>query len=199
MDFHFFSTGRRCRQSTFGQFCAWHLAFLVKTQPKIVKRPDSFDFSAWTVHVDHALMHEVTIMAEALRLAVVAAQSNGAARIVKLRLRIGAMSSVVPEALRFAFDVVCRGTLAEGAVLEIEQVPAACWCASCRAEFECADLFGECPRCHEVSGELRRGRELEIASVEVIPDEVLQPRKTRYDTKDPKANGSVTPWALKRE
>jgi len=46
-------------------------------------------------------------------------------------------------------------------------VPAAGWCATCRAEFACADFFNECPRCHNVSGELRRGRELEIASVEM--------------------------------
>jgi hydrogenase nickel incorporation protein HypA/HybF len=111
-------------------------------------------------------MHEVSIMAETLRMAVDAAKSANARRILKLRLRIGSLSGVVPEALRFAFDVVCRGTMAEGAVLEIEDVPAACWCATCAAEFECADFFNECPRCHNVSGELRRGREMEIASVE---------------------------------
>ncbi len=112
-------------------------------------------------------MHEVSIMAEALRLAEDAAKSAGASRVLKLRLRIGSLSGVVPEALRFAFDVVCRGTMAEGASLEIEAVPAACWCATCRTEFECADFFSECPRCHNVSGELRRGRELDIAAVEL--------------------------------
>ena len=111
-------------------------------------------------------MHEVSIMTEALQMAMDAAKSANAYRILKLRLRIGSLSGVVPEALRFAFDVVCRGTMAEGAVLEIEGVTAACWCATCATEFECADFFNECPRCHNVSGELRRGRELEIASVE---------------------------------
>ena len=112
-------------------------------------------------------MHEVSIMTEALRMAVDAAKSADASRILKLRLRIGTLSGVVPEALRFAFDVVCRDTMAEGASLEIEAVPAACWCATCRTEFECADFFNECPRCHNVSGELRRGRELDIANVEI--------------------------------
>jgi hydrogenase nickel incorporation protein HypA/HybF len=111
-------------------------------------------------------MHEVAIMTEALRMAVDAAQSAGARRVLKLRLRIGSLSGVVPEAMRFAFDVVCRNTMAEGASLEIEAVPAACWCPGCEAEFECADFYNECPRCHNISGELRRGRELEIADVE---------------------------------
>jgi hydrogenase nickel incorporation protein HypA/HybF len=112
-------------------------------------------------------MHEVSIMAEALRMAEDAAKSAGASRVLKLRLRVGSLSGVVPDALRFAFDVVGADTLAAGATLEIEPVPAACWCATCRAEFECADFFNECPRCHNFSGELRRGRELEIASVEM--------------------------------
>jgi hydrogenase nickel incorporation protein HypA/HybF len=111
-------------------------------------------------------MHEVSIMTEALRMAVDAAKSAGASRVLKLRLRIGRLSGVVPESLQFAFDVVCLGTMAEGASLEIEAVPAACWCATCAAEFECVDFFSECPRCHNFSGELRRGRELDIASVE---------------------------------
>jgi hydrogenase nickel incorporation protein HypA/HybF len=111
-------------------------------------------------------MHEVSIMTEALRMAVEAAQSAGANRVTKLRLRIGSLSGVVPESMRFAFDVVCEGTMAGGATLEIEPVPAACWCTTCLVEFACTDLFNECPRCHNFSGELRRGQELEIAAVE---------------------------------
>lgn len=112
-------------------------------------------------------MHEVAIMTEAVRMAVDAAKSAGKSRVTGLRLRIGSLSGVVPDAMRFAFDVVCRDTRAAGAWLEIEAVPAACWCATCRTEFECADFFNECPRCHDVSGELRRGRELDIAAVEM--------------------------------
>lgn len=112
-------------------------------------------------------MHEVAIMTEAVRMAVEATKSAGASRVLKLRLRIGSLSGVVPESMRFAFDVVCHGTMADGASLEIETVPAACWCPTCRAEFACADYYNECPRCQNVSGELRRGRELEITSVEM--------------------------------
>ena len=109
-------------------------------------------------------MHEVAIMSEALRMAEEAA---GAKQILKLRLRVGALSGVVEDSLRFAFDVVSGETLAAGATLEIERVPGTCWCGTCQAEFECADFFNECPRCHVPSGELRRGRELEIAAVEI--------------------------------
>jgi hydrogenase nickel incorporation protein HypA/HybF len=112
-------------------------------------------------------MHEVSIMAEAVRMAVESAQTAGARRITGLRLRVGRLSGAVPEALQFAWDVVQRDTMAAEAQLESESIPAACWCANCQIEFECRDFFSECPRCHSVSGDLRRGRELEIASVEL--------------------------------
>lgn len=100
-------------------------------------------------------------------MAVESAQAAGAWRITGLRLRVGTLSGAVPDAMRFAWDVVSRDTIAAGARLEIDSVPPVCWCATCRAEFACADYFNECPRCHNVSGELRRGRELDIASVEM--------------------------------
>ncbi len=106
-------------------------------------------------------------MTEALRIAEDAARSAGARRIVKLRLRLGSLSGVVPDSMRFAFDVVCQDTMVAGATLEIEQVQAACWCAACQTEFACVDFFNECPSCQNPSGELRRGRELEIAAVEL--------------------------------
>lgn len=112
-------------------------------------------------------MHEVSIMAEAVRMAVESAQTAGAQRVTRLRLRVGVLSGADPEALRFAWDVVCDNTIAAGSRLDIESVAAAGWCANCEAEFACTSLFNECPRCHTVSKELRRGRELDIASVEV--------------------------------
>jgi hydrogenase nickel incorporation protein HypA/HybF len=120
----------------------------------------------WDDWLGTATMHEVSIMAEAVRLAGEAAQKSGAKRVTAVKLRVGTLSGVVPDALRFAWDVVCRATMAEDARLEIETVPAAGWCATCREEFACAEFVNECPRCHNVSGELRRGRELEIVSVE---------------------------------
>ena len=91
----------------------------------------------------------------------------GEQRITALRLRVGTLSGAVPDAMRFAWDVVSRDTIAAGARLEIESLPAAGWCAVCQVEFECADFLNECPRCHNLSGDLRRGRELDIAAVEL--------------------------------
>ena len=112
-------------------------------------------------------MHELSIMQSALSMALDQAQQAGAVRVHTIRLRIGALSGVVPDALEFAFEVLTPGTLAEGSQLAIERVPARFWCRTCTQEFQSDDMFAECPGCHRVSGELRAGREMELASLEI--------------------------------
>lgn len=112
-------------------------------------------------------MHEFSIMESALEAAVQQTRAAGASHIHRLKLRVGRLSGVVPEALRFAFEGLKGRTPAAAAILEIEEVPAAGWCRSCVAEFEAVGWNYECPRCHQPSGELRRGKELELASLEI--------------------------------
>ena len=112
-------------------------------------------------------MHELSIMQSALSLALDQARQAGAGRVQVIRLRIGALSGVVPDALEFAFEALKPGTPAQGAELAIEHVPARFWCATCRREFQSDDMLAECPECHSLSGELRAGREMELASLEV--------------------------------
>ncbi len=106
-------------------------------------------------------------MQSALSMALDQATQAGAHRVLVIRLRIGALSGVVPDALQFAFEVLAPGTLAEKAELAIECVPARFWCAACSREFVSEDLFADCPACHRPSGELRAGREMEVASMEI--------------------------------
>jgi hydrogenase nickel incorporation protein HypA/HybF len=91
----------------------------------------------------------------------------GAGRVHEIRLRIGVLSGVVPEALQFAFEALAEGTPAENGMLTIEPVPARFWCDPCNREFEAAGWFAECPDCGNASSTLRAGRELELASLEV--------------------------------
>jgi hydrogenase nickel incorporation protein HypA/HybF len=112
-------------------------------------------------------MHEVSLMTEAVRLATETARTHGATRVVRLHLCVGALSGVVPEALRFAWDVVRRDTPLADATLDIETVPGSRWCPACAAEFDCADWLTPCPRCRGPGAEARRGREMRIAAVEI--------------------------------
>jgi hydrogenase nickel incorporation protein HypA/HybF len=106
-------------------------------------------------------------MQSALEIARAQATQQGAHQIHRLRLRIGPLSGVVPEALRFAFDVVSRGTMAEGGRLEIEEIPVVCFCPGCTREFTAEGWFFECPSCGQPTAEVRQGAELELVSLEV--------------------------------
>lgn len=98
------------------------------------------------------------------------AVNHGAARVSKIVLRIGTLSGVDLDALRFAYEALTPGTVAADAVLEIEPVPARAHCSTCDASFEAGRGFiFQCPRCGDYSGDIRAGRELGIARLE-FPD-----------------------------
>ena len=114
-------------------------------------------------------MHEVGLMQRALDVALEQASQHGAQRIHTITFRIGAESGVVPEVIEMAFAIATQSTPAQGAQLVIEHVPLICFCHACVQEFQAAagDLLHTCPHCNNVGAEVRRGREFEIASIEL--------------------------------
>lgn len=112
-------------------------------------------------------MHELSIMQSTLEMALERAQQAGARKVYAIRMKVGVLSGVAPEALRFAFEALAPGTAAQGAELAIDEVPARFWCQTCAQEFQARDVFPECPDCHSASADLRAGRDLEITSMEI--------------------------------
>ncbi len=68
-------------------------------------------------------MHEMALAESMLEIVEDTARRNGAARVKTVWLEIGALSHVAPEALRFCFDAVTRGGIADGAQLTIVATP----------------------------------------------------------------------------
>jgi hydrogenase nickel incorporation protein HypA/HybF len=87
-------------------------------------------------------------------------------RIRSVRLEIGALCGVVPDSLRFCFDLATEGTTMEGASLEITETPGRCRCWACGEEFSPDGLILLCP-CGRADVEVLAGQELTIASVQV--------------------------------
>ena len=81
-------------------------------------------------------MHELSLVESILQIVDEYAAKEGFARVTSLRLSCGKLSSVVPQALSFAFEVQSKGTRAEGAALELEILPAAIHCLSCEKDVE---------------------------------------------------------------
>lgn len=91
---------------------------------------------------------------------------HGVKSLKRLRVRIGELTAVEPEALRFCFEAYVKGTPLEGAVLEIEEVPLMCWCAECSAEFRMEHFLRACPKCEGGAVTKTTGHELDIVSME---------------------------------
>ena len=77
-------------------------------------------------------MHEITLCQRALELIEQQAVQNHAKRVTGVWLKVGAFSCVETSALTFCFELVCRGTLAEGCELHIEEQQAESWCEQCQ-------------------------------------------------------------------
>jgi hydrogenase nickel incorporation protein HypA/HybF len=111
-------------------------------------------------------MHELSIATQLLELVAEAAARHNLRRVNGLRIVIGALGNVVPEALEFAFDVAGEGTVAAGARLEIVEVPIAVRCNACGAESTLEDFAFLCGACGSLDVEVLRGNELYLDSIE---------------------------------
>jgi hydrogenase nickel incorporation protein HypA/HybF len=105
-------------------------------------------------------------------------QANEVPLVVGLvRVRVGDLAGVDPEALAFCFEVV-RGEWVEtaAAALEIQRCPARVRCLRCLHESELsvdplADRAG-CPKCGGDRQDVIGGRELEVFGIELIAQEL---------------------------
>lgn len=87
-------------------------------------------------------------------------------QVSSVRLRVGQLREVVPELLETGFEVAARGTVAEAAKLEVEQVPGEARCGKCGHAFPVEDLLIICPACEAVGGDVITGLELQLESFE---------------------------------
>ncbi|MFF1355093.1 hydrogenase maturation nickel metallochaperone HypA [Streptomyces sp. NPDC058297] len=112
-------------------------------------------------------MHEMSIaMAVVGQVQEAADRNGGVTAVTSVRLQVGELAGVVPDALSFCFELACADTLLEGAELVTDLVPGRARCSPCADEWAVGmppQLC--CPRCGEATPELLSGRELQIVSV----------------------------------
>jgi hydrogenase nickel incorporation protein HypA/HybF len=108
-------------------------------------------------------MHELAIAQTIVE--AVSEHTHGACVSV-VHLRVGKLAGVVPDAVRFCFELVTEGTALQGARLDIEEPEGRARCRICASEFVLPDLILLCP-CGSAEVDLLGGRELSVTSVEV--------------------------------
>jgi hydrogenase nickel incorporation protein HypA/HybF len=111
-------------------------------------------------------MHELAITQSILQIAMDEAQRAGASQIKLIRLKVGAMSDVVPDTMQFYLDALTPDTVAAGVKLEIIRVPIGATCTQCGKFFLVEEFRLECPLCGGM-GKITQGRDLSVDSLEV--------------------------------
>jgi hydrogenase nickel incorporation protein HypA/HybF len=113
-------------------------------------------------------MHELSIVSGVVDSVTESLAAYPGAKVLEVRLLVGALASVVVDSLQFCWGIATEGTPLEGSKLVVKTVPVVMHCANCDADVELEGLQSfRCPRCDEPCCDLRQGRELEIESFEI--------------------------------
>ncbi|MGI9178109.1 MAG: hydrogenase maturation nickel metallochaperone HypA [Pirellulales bacterium] len=121
-------------------------------------------------------MHELSIGNRIVELASDCVREAGGARATAVTVRIGALTCVHEDALRFCYELVRESTPLAAAELRIIRVPVTIWCGACGRAVELPGIQKlACPTCGTPSGDIRAGCELDLESIELEPIELDEP------------------------
>jgi hydrogenase nickel incorporation protein HypA/HybF len=121
-------------------------------------------------------MHELSIVSSVVENVVDSLEKYPGARVIEVRLRVGALAAVVEDSLRFCYGIASEGTPLEGSRLVVNIVPVTVHCDACGSEGALESLQSfRCPGCGEPASEVRHGRELEIEAIEIEDPEEVKP------------------------
>lgn len=111
-------------------------------------------------------MHELSIIQGVFNIIEEVAEENHLTRITHVKLQLGKLQQIVPDMLTYAFETVAQGTKAEGATLEIAEVPIMMKCNQCNDEFNVEEHVYICPTCSGTNLTMQQGMEIILESVE---------------------------------
>lgn len=107
-------------------------------------------------------MHEMSLAEGILQIVEDTAARQGFKRVTEVRLEIGALSGVEAQALSFCMDVVLKGSVAEGARVELERIPGRGYCLGCGETVEIDALYDACPQCGSYQVQATGGTEMRV-------------------------------------
>ena len=113
-------------------------------------------------------MHEMALAEGVREIVDEAARAGGARRVAAVRREIGRLANVEIEALRFAFEVVKRGSLADSARLEIVERDGLAWCMCCSEVVAIGGLGEPCPKCAHHQLQVTGGDRMRVLEIEVV-------------------------------
>ena len=115
-------------------------------------------------------MDEREVANHVLEVADRTAYQHAAQRVISIHLSIGGRRVIDLERLTSAFDDVTRGTVAEGAVLQVSILPVRRHCQNCGTDFDGTTSNLPCPNCGHSHTEFIGGEEIRVVEIQVDDD-----------------------------
>ena len=112
-------------------------------------------------------MHELSITQSIVDMGIQYAKKENVSKVLELRVEIGALSGVVPDAVDFCYSSVTQGTMLEGTPLVIDWIEARGKCPACGHEQSIENYFAICDNCGGLALDVVCGEELRIKELEV--------------------------------
>ncbi len=117
-------------------------------------------------------MHEMGIAMEIIDIATASIPADlKNVRVERINLKVGKLSAVVSDSLRFCFEIVAKDTSLSDAELYIEEIPVVVRCDDCHTQVAISKPVFTCQKCNSGNVNLISGRELDIESIEVAQEE----------------------------
>jgi len=117
-------------------------------------------------------MHEFSIAQNLIRIVKDAVDNGNLSKVTKVKVKVGELSGVVPDALEFSFRIIADDNNMKRAQLEIDFVPLKVKCKNCKKEFKLEFPSFVCPDCSSSDLDIITGNELFLESIELEEPDV---------------------------
>ncbi len=112
-------------------------------------------------------MHELSVVASLFEILEEKVKEQKGKRVTSVKLQIGALSGIVPELLRTAFDIYKKDTIAAEAELEIDLVSLKIRCEDCQKVMVKDDFIFICDHCSSTNMKTLEGTEMILEKMDI--------------------------------
>jgi len=112
-------------------------------------------------------MHELPVTKSILNICEEEVKKHGMEKVLAVNIRVGELTGLVPSGIEYYFDIIAKGTVAQGAKINIKKIPINIECKDCGESFECKKGIYNCINCSSHNIKITGGREFLIDTLEM--------------------------------
>jgi len=112
-------------------------------------------------------MHELPVTKSILNITVEEAEKHKAKKVKDIKIKIGELTGLVPVSIQYYFDIISKGTIAEGANVIIDKIPIKVLCKNCGHNYDASTKDFKCMKCESENIKITGGNEFYIDSIEI--------------------------------